>query len=266
VQIGKIFFFILIMTSCSKRADLTIDKFGNYRVSSKKVFISDAEIDKWRVGPLRRQRVSKGIRIGVTLPKLDMADLKKLIRNTEVDSYILRLKRRGTVGSRVIGHLYVPFIIKKGKTDSSFRAKQLTKGYFFVYYSAAALSSRFENLSCPAFNHTFLIKDVKLGPHRGQVVNFNVSRSAQERLSVRVEPFDYKTVFNGGSSLIGEYIVEMAYFNFEKKERKSSWVELPERVNVNREFDTVIKGCSGNSLPPPIQDTGNPVKKFKFGR
>ena len=102
----------LLVVGCSKKAKLTLDKFGNYEVSSKDVFVSDAEIDKWRVGPLRRQRVSKGIRIGVTLPKLDMGDLKTLIRSTEVDSYILRLKRRGVVGGRVIGHLYIPFLIK----------------------------------------------------------------------------------------------------------------------------------------------------------
>ncbi len=256
----------LLVVGCSKKAKLTLDKFGNYEVSSKDVFVSDAEIDKWRVGPLRRQRVSKGIRIGVTLPKLDMGDLKTLIRSTEVDSYILRLKRRGVVGGRVIGHLYIPFLIKKGKTESSFRAKQMTKGYFFVYYSSAALSSRFENMSCPAFNHSLLIKDVSISPHREQLIKFNVSKSAQERLSVKVEPFDYKTVFNGGSSLLGDYIVELAYFNYEKKERKSSWVELPERVTISREHDTAIKGCSGNNLPPPLEDSGDPVKKFKFGR
>ncbi len=259
-------FILFVLIGCSKKATLSKDKFNNYLISSNEVFVSDVAIEKWRVGPLRRQKLSKGIRIGVTFPQLDMGDLETLVRETNVDSYILRLKRRGVVGGRVIGHLYVPFLIRKGKTSSSLRSKQMTKGFFFVYYSAAALSARFENMSCPAFNHRYLIKEVELDKHRNQMITFNVSKSSVEKVIARVNPFDYKTVFNGGPSLVGDYVIEMAFFNYEKKERKSSWIELPERVTVQNEFEQVVKGCASDNLPPPVEDTGDPVKRFKFGQ
>lgn len=251
---------------CDKKASFEKDQFNNIVIKSKHVFIERVDVEKWKVGPLKRQEVSKGIRVGIKFPILSKSELTTLTEEKKVDSWLVRVKRRGNLGSSTLGNFYVP-LLHKGSGGSSLRVKIIKRGYFYVYYAAAAMSKRFEFLNCPAFGHDKVLDGIRLSPHLKQEKKFSVSGSSLGSIASKIEKFGYQQmIFNGGSDITGDYFVEMSLFNFKKKERKTSWIKLSEKVTVANEKTSPIKGCSGATIPPPPRNTGDPFKKFKFGR
>lgn len=261
------FFVLFFFYGCTEKAVFERDSYGNIVIKSHQLKIEDADIEEWRVGPLKRQKITKGIRLGIKFPVMEVEDLQTLGREKEVDSWLIRVKKRGNVGTNVMGYFYVP-LVQKGSGGSSLRVKQFQKGFFYVFYAAAAMSKRFELLACPAFNHRKVIENIDLSPALGKEKTFTVSKVSLGVLSAKIEKFGYhKMIFNGGMDLTGEYFIELAFYNSEKKERKSDWVEVSERVTVESEREKEVKGCVGSEVPPrPKSDDVDPVQKYKFGR
>ncbi len=219
------------------------------------------------MGPLRRQKVSKGFRVKVNFPQIPKKYILEMLeKNRMVDSWLLVVYRSGPKGTEFMGSVYIPFLIPGRTIDQPLRVRQLKQGTFQIFYAAAALSSRFEKASCPAFGHDKVIEKSELFGKTQNVGKMNVSSIEERRVLFKVDRFSLSpATFNGGSTLEGEYFVKLALFNSEKKMRLSSFYELPNKVKIGSEVRDRIKGCVSTKMPSK-RDESKGSDTFKFGR
>lgn len=251
----------ILFSSCTKKSEVI---YSGQRVIIKptKSGISDVDIIKWNVGMMRNITVSRGVQITVDFPVIAKEHLRFLVDKYGVDSWIIKVKRKGMMRNETMGYLYVPIILPGQK--NLMRINQLSTGSFKVFYAASAVSSRFSNLPCPAFNHDLLIEKVELTSSDPLVTNITVSPVEEQRILAKVEEFNYAhTTINGGKELRGDYFLEIAFYNKERKVKLSNFIELPGVGKIVREKSIPITGCENYKIPPRGKDE-NKYNKFQW--
>lgn len=262
MKIFLVLLFSFLFLSCDKKSEVV---YSGKRVIIRPINtgLEKISIIKWKVGMMRNITISRGVQMIINFPNIDKKHLRFLVDNYGVDSWVIKVKRRGMMRNETMGYLYVPIILPGQK--NIMRINQLTTGSFKVFYAASAVSSRFSRLPCPAFKHDYLIEKVDLERSSPLVTNLIVSPVEEERILARVEEFNYaNTVVNGGKELRGEYYLEIAFYNKERKVKLSNWIELDGVAKVLRERSVPIAGCENYKIPPRGKEE-NLYKKFNFG-
>jgi hypothetical protein len=231
--------------------------------------VFDLMIMEWRIGRRNDTTVSKGIRVGFNLPQVERDVIKDLVGRKKVNSWIVKVSRRSLRGTGTIGHFRVPFLNPGFSTDNTFRFSQMKGAYFKVYYSSAAMSTRFENFICPAFGHRSVVTDITAEEVRRtrRTDKIYTMNSESYFLNVKVEPFGYRpVVLNGGPTLKGDYYIDIALYNDKDKKILSSYYRIPQFITiVNEREERVPSECLNFRVPDRDEDV-DPFKKFKFGR
>lgn len=253
---------LTLVLSCQKKSEV---KYSKDRVVIIPTPSSIVEINPiiWRAGILRKTKISRGVQVTFQFPQLESKDLRYLVDKFGIDSWIVKVKRKGMMRNETIGYLYVPIILPGQK--NAMRINQLKQGSFRILYSASSVSSRFSNSPCPVFKHDLLIEKTEIGDERPFSSKINVSPVEEERLLVRVEEFNYSsTSLNGGKELRGDYYVDIAFYNKERKTKLSNFIELNGSAKIVREQSVPLSGCENYKIPPRM-DNGN-VNDFKWNK
>lgn len=236
------------------------------RIFPKNLEMSDIKIMDWRVGPLRRQEVSKGVRLRFNIPLVEPVGLEELISKFGVNSWLVRIKRKSLIHTEYLGMFYIPLIVPGQQVTNKVRRNQMKTGALAIYYSAAARSKRFEGFACPAFNHSRRIERYNVEYDDSKVDDFYVNSFEQNYVNSQVDVFSYDTiVFDAGMSLEGEYFLEMALYNFETKRRLSNFVSYPQKLILGGEKQIAIRGCENYKIPAKEIDDRS-INQFKFGK
>ena len=258
---------LLILTfSCTDYAEVKKTSAGAF-VSPNNLEMKQYTIEKWRVGPLRKQLVSKGIRVDLGFPVLDRDDLDNLLVEYGVNAWLIKVRRRSYSVNSVLGYIYIPLVVPGIQKKSKYRRHQIKQGAFSIYYSAAAISKRFENFECPAFEHNRYLDEVEIDSRDISVDRLFTGRQTDEYVAAKVQKFSYSgNILNGGASLVGEYSVQVAMYNSETKRRKSNFVELKEILRIVDEKTRSLSGCEGFEIPIKDLDEGNKIEQFKWNK
>lgn len=228
--------------------------------------LTETKIDKWKVGPLRKQLVSKGVTNSIQFPQFDRESLDRLITDFGVNSWLVRVRRRAYSVNTTVGYMYIPLVVPGTQAENKFRRHQIKGGVFSLFYSAAAVSKRFENFECPAFNHDRLITEANISKSsdKNEVLYNGVTDNVI--VQAPVTEFNYAgNILNAGETLVGDYDVDLALYNHKFKERKSNFVTLNSYVSVKRESRITINGCEGFKIPPKEEDVDR-AKLFRWSR
>lgn len=258
-------FASLFTIACEKKSQYSV-KDGIASILPLNAGAESVNVVPWTVGILGKKKVAKGIGVKISFPILEHDDILDLIENRSINSWLVRVRRRYLGRTEVLGYLYVPLALP-GSKDSSVRIKQTKGGFFSIYYSAAAISSRFEKFDCPAFDHNLWIDEAVIFNEKSPDSMISTSPSEMEVISAKIEAFSYSPItLNGGSSLGGEYIIDLALFNYSTKRKYSNFLELDQKVRVAKEIPVSIDGCAGFQIPRKEEEEEEEDKKFKFGR
>ncbi len=262
----RVLFFtcLLFLVSCSENSRVDVLK-GSVRITPESMGVTAVDNIPWRVGPLRRQEVSKGVRVEFTMPYLNSSDIEEIVTRYNVDSWLIRLRRRGLMKNEILGRAFLPLFARQYPRGRNLRIRQSKKVTFRVRYHAAAVSTRFAEFTCPAFEHNFKVNNTSLKPNSERMGNILISGVEKIRVLAKVNKFDYSLTLDGGANLQGEYIVELSFYNSEQKNRLSNWLTLADTGIVGREKSVHLKGCEGFQIPPRKADEDK-MKQFKFGR
>lgn len=255
---------ILTLSSC-KDISQYLRKGEKATIVPSGTSIAKGEVVTWKVGLLRRQRVSKGIKVKLNFPQLDKADLEDLISELKIDGWLVRVRQRTLVTSQTLDQFYIPLLIPDlGKSD--LKIKQVESGFVNLYYSAAAISGRFENFQCPAFGHRRKITKFKVIDIKGADRSIRGDKKGGIRFMEKINTYDYKPLsINIGKTMNGEYFFEIALFNKEKKLRKSNWYTLHQAIKVSGEKLVALKGCKNFKIPEVDSKTDD-IRDFQLGR
>lgn len=211
--------------------------------------------------------VSKGVEIRIRFPVLEKDHLEYLLNESDVNAWLVTVRKNTMTRSEVMERAYIPLIVPgTEKSKITTRIRQMKSGYIRIYYAAAAVSSRFADLSCPAFKHNKLISSVELEQTASQVSPIIFRPYRKDRVLQKVNEFNYRPEpVNGDVSLEGNYTVEIGLYNFKKKMLLSNSYRLPQIAKVLREKEVDIKGCTNFKIPDFKNDSQG-IEDFKFGR
>ena len=252
---------LLTTLSCRKDAELIIEKDKVVGMDNLDAYIDGIKIMPWKVGDFHAHTLHKGFLMMVKLPKLDKADVIRVSTTTPVNSWLVRFYKR-TLGSdaHLLGSIYVPFWSIIPSTGDR-RYEPPSWIYVNIYYAAAALSGRFEHLKCPALNHRKIIDDYRITKSQGtNKVYFSFNNTINDNpAKAEILP----EVFNGESSLIGDYFVEFALYNYESKVLHSDFMSAANTLKIESEEDKVVKDCD-NFVVPTIEPNVDKMKLFRL--
>lgn len=255
---------LLVTTGCQEYSPYIKDAKGRVYIEPKNTGIEFTEIKEWTVGQPLNQKISKGFMVKIKFPIIKTEDLMDLLEYRKIDSWLVRIYRRTYSSSEILGHLYIPIVLP-GRQKTGMRVRQLENGFFSIYYAAAAMSNRFEHFVCPAFDHNFVLEDVKIEKRGTSLAKLVVSSVEMEEIRGEIAKFGYAPqIINGGMKLSGTYRVELALFNYGSKTRYSSFLPLQEVIVVGPEKRKVVKGCTGFQIPPEGKKIDDPIKLFKW--
>jgi hypothetical protein len=254
----------ILMVSCTK--------YSNFSQKGKKIYIKpvDSGVKEirpvvWRVGPRKKQRVSKGFTIKIKFPLLESNHLDTILTETDINSWLIILRKKTLTKNTILSRFYVPLIVP-GQSSVRKRMKQIKFGHIRVYYPASAMSTRFENFSCPAFKHNLEITETKIENMSEPLTPITTSLLKKSRINQKVNKYEYNAKkINGGEYLAGDYEVELALYNYESKMTYSNFYRLPQRARVLKEKSKRISGCK-NFVIPDVSTPSDGIEQFKFGR
>lgn len=256
-----ILILLIFLVSCTKHSDIIVDKDKLVGIHAVQGSIMDGEAMDWKVGDFHSKTLSKGFLLKVALPKLASDKIKKILDDTKIDSWLVKLIRNNPGGEEIImGYIYVPFYHTNPQTGHR-RIESIESVFAKIYYAPAAISARLESLKCPAMEHRKVIDEITV--QKGNLErDFYISYSNQfdqEALPAEIMPH----VFNGGLSLIGEYRIQLALFSFSGSVRYSEFIDLPGKVIVSKEIEKPVEECNGIPVPTPI-NSDEKLRQFKF--
>ncbi|MFZ4714740.1 MAG: hypothetical protein ACOYL6_13570 [Bacteriovoracaceae bacterium] len=250
--------FILI--SCSKNTELMMDKDHVIGIENTNAQIDNIKVIDWKIGDYRAHIVSKGFILMTNLPHLSDDQIKKLTTHSQVDSWVLRFTKKTDNSTRILGTVYVPFV--HHSPNGSSRLNKQDAIYVNIYYAAAALSGRLENLKCPAMNHRKVIDDWEIVKSEGpSKMVFSFSNILPE---TPVPSEILPEVFNGDMSLIGEYGVEIALYQSTSKVLYSDFFSVGNKVKITSEQEKEVKVCDNFIVPTPDYEHKEKLKEFRF--
>ena len=259
-------FSVLLFTSCREYSPYQYLQSNSVAIGVNNLQIVKSKIIDWQVGIGSKNLISKGVTITLTLPILQSQDLSDLLEKRGANAWLLRLSRDTAQGRRVVGKIYVPLTSADNTRRTSLKISQLSPITIAVHYAAAAISQRFENFACPAFGHQRVISGVTIsrpGTKSSDLIVSSISyHSSREG---NIEKYSFRTpVLNGGETLQGSYLLEVAAYNYQEKRLKSNYSEYTQRLDIGPEMQRPLKGCSNFTIPPaPVEEKG--LRQFKFG-
>ena len=235
-----LFLTVFILLSCSKSAKLSKEAIG-LRLTEVEMNLHHLREIEWAVGKKKEATVAQSFTFEVEMPKVDEDDLNYLTELKGIDAWILRLIVQKGSEQQDLGSLYARFRPKKILRGQGGGAP--TNVVLKVYYSAAFPSERFRDFQCPAFQHNKRIKQMRIA---GETKPFEISIEGaipypEKSQLVELTP----SSLNGGNSLVGEYFVEIAPYDSEKKLIHAPFKRLPAYIEVTSEEAQSIESCFG---------------------
>lgn len=232
--------------SCSKPIEIE-KKNGIHVLKNVEASIDSVDDIDWKVGKQHEEVVSSGVKVEVSMNQLPGDIQAILIQNYEIDSFLFKLQRRHRGHSKTLGYVLAPFISTGRRTGWSFTT--------YVYYSAAAVSDYFRNLSCPAYEHRWKIEKTRLISHgQGTTTLF---ASNPEHFKVRsAHLLDLPISIDGEKSLLGEYWFELALYSEKKSRVYGRFLPINKAFEITKEKHVDVLSCTGvkpENDPVPTQ-------------
>jgi hypothetical protein len=230
---------LLLCLSCTQEAELTKDAFS-LRLKNAMTDLGQLHEITWWVGKRFEGKITQSITFIVDLPRLKNSDLK-ILKERGVDAWIVRVIQVKGSESQDLGSLYAPF--EPRKVARNFTGSMAHSLSFKIFYAAAFASERFRRLQCPAFGHDKRIESFSIKGEKMPLEIVIGPMIPYREKSQLVHPTP--GAFNGGNELKGEFHLEIAPYNAEKKVIFGGFVRLPRHISVDKEVSVFVESCKG---------------------
>lgn len=226
-------FFIFV--GCTKEYELQ-KKNGVYFLENIDVGIENIRHIEWKVGKTRSEIVSRGMRIDTKVPHINSEAISFLRSKFGIDGWIYKFEREDRGRSEHLGYVYYPLANISGSTKTF---------SLNIYYHASVVSNRFRAFHCPAFDHRLLLDDIDVSTQNNNYDN-NIYIRPKETIRAKVSKLQFTThIFSAGTSMIGDYSVQMALYNSNQKKIYSNWYKVKNYIPVKKELNVSVPSCIG---------------------
>ena len=235
-----LFLTVLLACSCTKQSSLSRDAMG-LRLADVQMDISHLNEIEWAIGKQKEVTVTQSFVFMVDMPKVSEDDLAHLTNKRGINSWIMRVIVQRGSERQDLGSLYTRFKPKHTARGQGGGAPANVS--LKVFYAAAYPSERFRFFKCPAFGHDKRIKDMRIS---GEAKNFEITIDQMTSYPEKSQLVELTpSSFNGGNSLVGEYFVEIAPYDSDKKVIHGAFKRIPMFVEVLSEEGVSVQSCAG---------------------
>lgn len=261
-----LFYFILLtFFGCTRYADYE-ESDGQLIFSLSSAQVQSVQHIEWEVGSRGNRRVSKGVEVRISLPQMRSDLAEKILNQYRADSWGVRIVKRSLRRTEHIGDFYVPFIARTESSRIRARSSTPKSVTFQLFYAAAAISSRLEQLECPAMGHRKMIREYRLESNsRENKIFLSSFRRNRARGQVFESGF-FPVKINGGMALDGEYEIHLSFYDSQNRLYKSDMQPISNNIIIRGEQTVSLPECEGVRPPDRGQESREPFRDFKFGR
>lgn len=257
-----LFLIVFFLCHCTKHAHYSAT--GQYSfVDEIEAEIDYVEVKDWEVGKTAKVTVSEEVVFRVSFNGLSERDAEKLHQETGATAWLFKVIKHSGAGQKTVGLSYAPFVLYDKSRGLSYSS--VGQVYFALTYAAAYMSQRFRMLDCPAFEHNKKITSAAIQDNYVQGAKMQVIPPTRLRGSPdrhELTPVE----FNGGTSLIGNYKVEMSLLDAKNKKRKGLFLPVANQLEVRGEKPIQIPGCQGARPEWNMGPMDRDRPSFQFGQ
>ena len=235
--------YLCVLVGCQKYSEYRETPQGGIVITPQGIEVKDLKVVRWKVGRDFKKEVSKGIKFHFTLPMLEKEHFKTLLRKG-VDSWIVKVDREKVISSENLDHFTIPLVVVQKRIIGKNDFKPMRSGRINIFYASSFVSSDKSTLVCPALGHRKVIKELDIERGRKFEQNISVSIVNESSMRFKSEYLGYEPEkINGGKSLEGTYIIELALYSKKKQRLMSNWFRINEKIVIGTEKEIVLKGC-----------------------
>ena len=239
-----LFILVLVLGGCQKYSEYRKTPSGGVLITPVGIKLKDIKVINWKVGRNRKTEISRGIKFHFTLPLIKKDYLERLTQ-MNIDTWIVKIKRERVSSQQTLDSFALPLVLYPKKVLGKGGIRPMRSGRINIFYASSFVESdESGSLLCPKLGHNKRVDSVKTKREKSLDQYIHISAANESSLSIRTEHVGYDPEkINGGMSLEGTYIIELALYN--KKERKlvSNWFRIDEKIVVDGESGVVVQGC-----------------------
>ncbi len=239
---------LVFLCSCNKVYDVH-KKNGVYFLKDVQTKVQSLKDIEWDIGKSKEATISKGLRFSSSIPNLSQESKIVLSKRYGVDSWLIQISRIRKGQKVALGHFYIR-LANMTRTTKDFTVN--------LYYHAAAVSKRFRMFHCPAFNHRLRLEDYDLVKTK-RLKSDDIFIRPIRRLNAKAIALQFAPmVVSGGRSLLGKYVVDLAFYNSKRKQIYSNWFPSEGTISITREVNNIVKSCFG------VKEESTPLPESKM--
>ena len=243
IQIVLSLFIFGVFGSCQKYSEYKETSQGGVTIIPEGIKIKDIKAVRWKVGPKYKKEVSKGIKFHFTLPLLKKEHLENLIKR-DVDSWIVKVDRERVASSKNLDYFTIPLVVAQKLIIGKSSFKPMKSGRINIFYASSFVSSDDSAFICPKLGHRKVIKELDIKREKSLERNINVSIVNESSLKIKSRYLGYEPEkINGGRSLQGTYVIDIAFYSEKKQKLMSNWFRIDEKIVIGTEKEIVLEGC-----------------------
>ena len=240
----RIIIVLFLLFGCQKYSEYKELPQGGFLLTPRGISIKDIKVIRWKVGKGYKKEVSKGIKFHFTLPLLKKEYVEKLTA-TGINSWIVRVSRVRTISSEKLDYFTIPLLVAQKKVFGKSGFKAMRSGRVNIFYASSFVSSNDSNIVCPRLGHRKIIQEIDVKREKSRSQHIHVSIVNESSLRVKSHYLGYEPEkINGGMSLQGTYVIELALYDQKKQKLMSNWFRINEKIVIGMEKEVSLKGCS----------------------
>ena len=248
-----LFFAIIILGGCQRYSEYKKTPQGSIIITPHGIKIKDLKVIRWKVGRNYKNEVSKGIKFHFILPLLKKEYLQDLT-TMDVDSWIVKISRKRIISSKHLDYFTIPLLIPQKQIMGSRDFKPMRSGRVNIFYASSFVRLDNSTSACPRLGHRKVIPKIKIKKQKSLDKSLYVSFVNESSLRVTSQYTGYEPEkINGGMSLHGTYIIELALYSAKHKKLRSNWFLVNEAIVIDTEKEVNLLGCSFYDRTAPLR-------------
>ncbi len=264
MKVKIILSLFLLIVSCSKYSEVSKDSVGNFIVKQNDMSLSSAQVIPWLGLKNHQVPVSRGLKLTVSLPQLKDSDLAEMAQSKGADHWLIRVRRNRSSSKEDLGAVSIPLFHRPVNFKKPLGKPRQVE--IDIVYMAAYARARFTAKVCPLGGHNLQIAKLQKESMTPLTQTFSVSKLSQVSYHKKVEPISFTShKLNGGYQLLGDYFVDLAFYDGAKKKVLSNFVTYPYKISVEQEKASKLSDCIPMDSADP-ESSSDLIKEFKFGR
>lgn len=261
----KVFLFSIffLINSCVSYSPLIKDEKSNIDfVKPTPIKILGFKTVPWTIGQEKLIDLDQGLRLDFSLPVLKSSHLEELHNKRGVDALFAKIWYTDGKRDMLLGYLEIPLFRKvkslRDQVSMGLKEKKTEKAYAQINYIASTLVPRTIQFKCPPLHHHFVLGDIKIRDFISKSdTKFVFISNNETEINRKVYPFTFQPqIFRGWHSLVGQYFIELAYYNSLKKRILTNFIRGQNYIDVLTE-----KEISVNECPKATTPTGGILRK-----